>query len=126
MGIGYYEMRNFRELDVWKSGFEIMLEVYQLSKLLPNEEKFGLADQIKRASVSIPSNIAEGCSRSSELEFKRYLEIAMGSSFELETQILAINKLRMISKDLSELNEKINIFQRRLNALILSIKSRLK
>ncbi|MEO1254828.1 MAG: four helix bundle protein [Bacteroidota bacterium] len=119
-------MRNFRELEVWKIGFEIMLEVYQISKSLPNEEKYGLGDQIRRASVSIPSNIAEGCGRSGERDFKRYPEIAIGSSFELETQLLAIQSLKLAEHDIEKLCDKINLFQRKLNEFISSIKSRLK
>jgi four helix bundle protein len=79
-------MRNFRKLDIWKDGIELAKETYLLSKLLPDEEKFGLKSQICRASVSVPSNIAEGCSRNSQIEYKRFLEIAMGSAFEMETQ----------------------------------------
>lgn len=118
-------MRNFRELEVWKISFDIMLKVYEIADSLPKEEKYGLSDQIRRASVSIPSNIAEGCSRSSERDFKRYLEIAMGSSFELETQLLAIERLNLSSHDIRNTCEGIHGFQKRLNALISSVKSRL-
>lgn len=78
-------MRDFRKLDIWKNGIELVKQVYQLSNKLPSEEKFGLRSQITRAAVSVPSNIAEGCSRNSEVEFKRFLEISMGSLFEVET-----------------------------------------
>lgn len=81
-------MRNFRTLDIWKNGIEIVKQIYALCDKLPSEEKFGLKSQITRASVSIPSNIAEGCSRNSDIEFKRFLEIAMGSLFETETQLI--------------------------------------
>ena len=117
-------MRKFKDLEVWKIGFEVMLAVYEISKELPKEEKFGLGDQIRRASVSIPSNIAEGCSRPSELEFKRYLEIAMGSAFELETQLLAIKALKLVSIDISNVLDRVDILQRKLNALIQSVKTR--
>jgi four helix bundle protein len=62
------------------------------------EEKYGLRSQISRSAVSIPSNIAEGCSRSSQIDFKRFLEIALGSSYELETQLIIIEELSLISK----------------------------
>ncbi|MFT5242986.1 MAG: four helix bundle protein [Psychroserpens sp.] len=62
-------MRNFRNLEIWKNGIEIVKQIYPLSALLPSEEKFGFRSQVTRASVSIPSNIAEGCSRNSEIEF---------------------------------------------------------
>jgi len=69
--------RNFKTLKIWQDGINLVKDVYQLSELLPTNEKFGLKSQICRAAVSIPSNIAEGSSRNSELDFKRYLEIAL-------------------------------------------------
>ena len=83
-------MRNFRNLDIWKQGIEIVKLIYNLSERLPSEEKFGLRSQITRAAVSIPSNIAEGASRNSEVEFNRFLEISIGSLFEIETQLVII------------------------------------
>ncbi len=68
-----------------------------LAEFLPVAEKYGLRSQICRSAVSIPSNIAEGCSRSSQVDFKRFLEIALGSSFELETQLIIIEELSIIS-----------------------------
>ena len=91
--------RNFRTLNIWIDGIILVKHVYQLAELLPSEEKFGLKSQICRAAVSIPSNIAEGSSRNSEIDFKRYLEIALGSSFELETQLIIIQELHLISKE---------------------------
>tara|TARA_R110000868_G_scaffold71206_1_gene208824 strand:+ start:101 stop:355 length:255 start_codon:yes stop_codon:yes gene_type:complete len=81
-------MRDFKKLEIWKNGITIVKFVYSLVQKLPNEEKFGLKSQISRAAVSDPSNIAEGCSRNSEVEFKRFLEIALGSLFEVETQLI--------------------------------------
>src|SRR3989339_986862 len=89
-------MTEFRKLQIWQKGMELVKMVYQISKLLPTSEKYSLASQITRAVVSIPSNIAEACSRNSQKEFKRYLEIALGSAYELETQLLCIQKLKMI------------------------------
>ena len=83
-------MRDFRKYTVWQDGIKFVKRIYKFSESLPKDEKFGLISQIKRASVSIPSNIAEGCSRNSEIEFKRFLEIALGSAFELETQLIII------------------------------------
>lgn len=77
-------MKNFRTLEIWKNGITIVKQIYLVSQSLPPEEKFGLRSQITRASVSIPSNIAEGCSRNSEIEFKRFLEITMGSLLKLK------------------------------------------
>ena len=74
-------MRNFRKLDIWKKGIEMVKDIYQITGVFPDSERFGLISQMQRASVSLPSNIAEGCSRNSEVEFKRFLEIAIGSLF---------------------------------------------
>ncbi|RED48867.1 four helix bundle protein [Seonamhaeicola aphaedonensis] len=91
-------MRDFRKLDIWKNGIELVKQIYQLSNKLPSEEKFGLRSQITRAAVSVPSNIAEGCSRNSEVEFKRFLEIAIGSLFEVETQLIIVQELKFIEE----------------------------
>ena len=96
-------MRNFKTLEIWKNGIEIVKQVYILSQQLPPEEKFGLKSQVTRAAVSIPSNIAEGCSRNSEVEFKRFLEIAMGSLFEVQTQLIIIQELNFIIPENLEL-----------------------
>ena len=80
-------MRNYKELQIWQKGIETVKEVYLFSKKLPLNEQYGLRSQITRSAVSIPSNIAEGCSRSSKKDFARFLEIALGSSYELDTQL---------------------------------------
>ena len=71
-------MRNFRNLEVWKEAIDLASLVYTVTKKFPKQEQYGLVSQINRCSVSIPSNIAEGCSRSSEKEYSRFLEIAIG------------------------------------------------
>lgn len=81
-------MRNFKELKIWQKGFGIAVESFSLVASFPKEEKFGLSSQITRAAVSIPSNIAEGSSRTSEKDYNRYLDVALGSCFELETQLM--------------------------------------
>ena len=81
-------MKNFKELRIWQKGMDIAVNSIQLIKKFPQQEKFGLSSQVTRAAVSIPSNIAEGSSRSSEKEYSRFIEISLGSSFELETQLL--------------------------------------
>jgi len=117
-------MRNFRELNIWKEGIILVKEIYKLSKRLPAEEKFGLKSQICRAGVSIPSNIAEGCIRNSEVEFKRFLEIAIGSSFELETQLIIISELQYISDDeLKFIIEILSKEQKMINNLITKLKA---
>ena len=89
-------MRDFRKLEIWKNGIEIVKHIYGLSAKLPFEEKFGLRSQMTKAAVSIPSNIAEGCSRNSEIEFKRFLEISIASLFEVETQLVIAKELEFI------------------------------
>jgi four helix bundle protein len=81
-------MRNFKQLKIWQKGFEIAVQSFKLTSSFPKEEKFGICSQITRAAVSIPSNVAEGSSRSSDKDYNRFLEISLGSSFELETQLL--------------------------------------
>ena len=81
-------MKNFKQLRIWQKGFDIAVKSFKLTAVFPNEQKFGIASQITRAAVSIPSNIAEGSSRSSEKVYNRFLEISLGSTYELETQLL--------------------------------------
>ena len=81
---------SYRDLVVWQKSMELTEEIYRLVKTLPREETYGLSDQMRRAAVSVPSNIAEGHGRNSEKEFIRFLCMAKGSVFELETQILLI------------------------------------
>ncbi len=78
-------MHNFKDLIVWKKARVLVKEVYRVSNLLPDAEKFGLKSQMQRAAVSIPANIAEGCGRKTNTELSRFLDISNGSSFELET-----------------------------------------
>jgi len=114
-------MRDFRKLEVWHEAISLVELIYKLTNEFPNSERFNLISQMQRCSVSIPSNLAEGASRDSSKEFSRYLQIAIGSSFELETQLIISNRLGYIkeSKDLLDI---INRLQRRLNALNKSIK----
>lgn len=86
-------MYNYKELKVWELGKEVVFDVYTLSKDFSTDEKFGITSQIKRSAVSIPCNIAEGAGRNTKKEFSRFLDISNGSNYELETQLLLINKL---------------------------------
>lgn len=111
-------MRDYTKYDIWIDGIEISLKVYEVTKGFPDEEKFGITSQVRRASISISSNFAEGCSRTSEKDFKRFIEIALGSAFELKTQLIISNKLGFLaSNSLSELVEKIDKVSKQLNAL---------
>ncbi len=117
-------MRDFRKLDIWKNGIIIVAQIYKISENLPADERFGLKSQITRAAVSIPSNIAEGCSRNSEMEFKRFLEIAMGSLFELETQLIITIELDFMEKE--QLEAVLNLISKEakmINSLISKIKN---
>ena len=86
-------MRNFREMKIWNQGIDLAVLAYEITKQFPKEELYGLKSQITRAVVSIPSNIAEGCSRSSEKDFCRFLEISLGSAFEVETDLVIAEKV---------------------------------
>jgi len=81
-------MRNFKDLKIWQKGFDIAICSFKLTSTFPKEEKFGMCSQVTRAAVSIPSNIAEGSSRNSEKDYSRFVEISLGSSYELETHLL--------------------------------------
>ncbi|RIV68539.1 four helix bundle protein [Flagellimonas aequoris] len=102
-------MHRFKELTTWKLSKEFCSDIYEVTTSFPETEKFGIINQLRRASVSVPSNIAEGCSRKSNKDFSRFLEIAIGSMYELETQLLISNDLGFVSKEKTqELIEKLN------------------
>jgi len=113
------KIKNFRDLEVWKLGKEIIITVYDATKIFPKEEVFGLAAQMRRSAVSIPSNIAEGFNRYHNKEYKQFLYIALGSCAELETQVEVasdLDLLKGVSKD--DLLEKIDHETRMLRNLI--------
>jgi four helix bundle protein len=91
-------MHNFEKLKIWQKAMDIALEVYEISLLLPNDEKFNLIHQIKKCAVSIPSNIAEGSGRNHNKEFIQFLGIANGSTFELITQLILAKRLKLIEE----------------------------
>ena len=92
-------MHKVEDLKIWNKSIELSKCVYQLVAELPSDEKFGLNSQIKRYSISIPSNIAEGAGRNSNKEFKYFLSIANGSAYELQTQLILAAELNLINKD---------------------------
>lgn len=92
-------MHKFKELGIWKKSRSFCSEIYSITSTFPNDEKFGITNQLRRASVSIPSNIAEGFSRNSNKDFSRFLEIAIGSAYEIETQLLIASDLGFINQD---------------------------
>jgi len=116
--------KHYKELLVWQKAMELVTEVYRAAATFPKHEEFGLASQLKRAAVSIPSNIAEGQGRLSVGEFKQFLGHARGSLFEVETQLLIAKDLDLIGKDDSErLGERIAEVGRLLNGLIRSLRT---
>ena len=106
-------MHNLKELKIWKKAIDLAVEVYRVTALFPPDEKYGLTSQTRRAAVSISSNIAEGAGRNSEKEFKYFLGIANGSSFELQTQLFISNKLSLLSnEDLEKIFQQIEELQK--------------
>ncbi len=93
-------MKNFKELRIWQKGMDIAVNCYKLIEDFPKEERFGLSAQITRSGVSIPSNIAEGSSRKSEKDYARFIEISLGSAYELETQLLIAQRTNLGNQDL--------------------------
>jgi len=113
------KIRNFRDLDVWRLGKEINIDVYKTTKKFPREELFGLMSQMRRAAVSIPSNIAEGFNRFHNKEYKQFLFTSLGSCAELETQIEISTDLTYIStEEKDKLLEKLDHQSRMLRNLI--------
>ena len=92
-------MHNFKELNVWKASKDFCVKMYKNVANFPASETYGITSQLKRASVSIPSNIAEGAGRSTKKDFARFISIAMGSSFEVETQLIISKELEFLSKE---------------------------
>ncbi|HIP48366.1 MAG TPA: four helix bundle protein [Lutibacter sp.] len=92
-------MRNFRKLHVWSDARILVKEVYFLTSKLPQTEKFGLISQINRRAVSIPANIAEGSAKDSQKDFIRFLQISLGSSFELETHLIICNDIDFLNTE---------------------------
>jgi len=87
-------IQNFRNIQVWQKAHELTLQVYKATKTFPKEEIYGLTSQMRRAALSIPCNIAEGCARSTDADFARFLDIAIGSASEVECQLLLARDLR--------------------------------
>lgn len=92
-------MHNFEKLKIWQKAMDIAVEVYEISLLLPNDEKFNLIHQIKKCAVSIPSNIVEGSGRNHNKEFIQFLGVANGSTFELITQLILAKRLKLINEE---------------------------
>ena len=115
-------LKNYKELKVWQKAYQLCLEVYKITRAFPKEEIYGLVSQIRRAAVSVPSNIAEGYGRRTAGEYIQALYIAYGSNCELETQILLSGDLDFIkSENLHRLQKDLGDVERMLKALIRSL-----
>lgn len=116
-------MKTFRDLLIWQKAMNLVTNTYQITEKFPKEELFGLTSQIRRSAISLPSNIAEGYGRDSNKELLRFINIAIGSLFEFQTQI-------EIAKNINYLNENEfkNLYEetRELEAMIISFSKRLK
>lgn len=106
-------MHKYKELKVWQKSIQLVTEIYTATAKFPDKERFGLISQINRASVSIPSNIAEGAGRNSTKEFLHFLSIAHASSYETETQLIISKNLNYLTiNELEVLSEKLNEWQK--------------
>ena len=119
-------IKDFKDLILWQRAMDLVVEVYALIKKLPKEELFGLSSQMRRAAVSIPSNIAEGYGRHSQRELLRFLTIAVGSTSELETQLIICQQLGYLSaEDYQLLQCSLSSIAKMLNALKRSIREQI-
>jgi four helix bundle protein len=117
-------MRNFKELKIWKKGIDIAVKTYQFAETLLKEDKYAIVQQMTKASVSISSNIAEGSSSRSEKDYSRFIEISLGSAFELETQIIIAEKLskgnqqllQHLKREVADEQRMLTGFQQKLNS----------
>lgn len=112
-------MRDFKKLLIWQKGMDIVDKVYDLVPLLPSEEKYGVRSQLTRTAVSIPLNISEGSAKSSEKDYARFLEMSLGSAFEVETLLIVIERRKWATEKLiSELKNWVDEEQKMLLAFI--------
>ena len=111
--------QNFEDLLVWQKAVELAVQIYALTRTFPDDERFGLTSQLRRSAVSVPSNIAEGRGRLSEGDFRQFLGIAQGSTYEVLTQLLIAKKLRFGSPDaIAQCEDLSNEVSKMLGALI--------
>ena len=112
-----------KKLDVWKNSIELTVDIYRFTNNFPKEEIYGVTNQMRRAAVSIPSNIAEGAARQTKKEFINFLHIAQGSLSELDTQLIITKRLDFISdKIYTEMADKIETISKMITGLIKSLK----
>lgn len=115
--------RNFRQYPVWQMAVDYATKVYKITAEMPWFEKKGLCDQLQRAAVSISSNIAEGCAKPSDLEFAKFLDTALGSSYEVETQLTIAKNVGYITDDIfTELKNDVQSIERQLTGFVRSVR----
>jgi len=120
-------VRNFKELKVWEKAHELTLRVYHSTKSFPVQEQYGITSQLRRAAVSVSTNIAEGCGRSSEIEFARFLEIAYASASELQYLALLSKDLELFdSSSHQQITSQVEEVKRMLYTFIQTVKNRSK
>src|SRR5580700_1872903 len=120
-------MRNYKDLRVWEEAHRLTLSVYRVTQTFPKEERFGLTSQIRRASASIPANLAEGCGRRSDGEMGRFVQIAMGSGAELSYHLLLARDLGILgTAEFSRLSSDLEEVMRMLSALSGRVKGTLR
>ncbi|MBI5412640.1 four helix bundle protein [Candidatus Peregrinibacteria bacterium] len=113
---------SFKELKIWQKGIDLAKNIYKLTKLFPKDELYGLTSQIRRAAVSVPSNIAEGSQRVSDKEFSNFVLISRGSLAELETQIILAGDFEYITREnLNDLSERIQELHKMLNSFYFAL-----
>jgi four helix bundle protein len=117
-------MKTHKDLIVWKKSIDFVTDIYKETNVFPKQEQYGLVSQLRRAAVSIPSNIAEGASRKSRKEFIQFLHIARASSSELETQLIISKKIGYLSSDNLDLEEKLSVISKMLTGLINNLERR--
>jgi len=117
-------LKSYKELIVWQKSMVLVKELYRLTESFPENEKYGLTSQMRRASISIPSNIAEGWGRLSRKNYVQFLRISRGSLFELETQILITKELNYIN-DSETIENLITEISKMLNSLIKKIEEKI-
>ena len=118
------KIQSFKELRVWQKSIEIVEDIYRMTKNFPKEEMYGLSSQMRKAAISIPSNIAEGFKRFHNKEYKQFLHITLVSSAELETQLILSHKLDYVTnKTLLAITEKINQLSKMVTLLMRKLMS---
>jgi len=118
-------MRDFRKYEVWQLSHSFVLEIYKLTQKFPQSEVYGITNQMRRAAASVPTNISEGCGRSTDREFARFIHIAMGSASETEYLIQLSFDLKYLSEEFyKDLTQKVNLVKKKLYHLNKSLQTK--